>query len=312
VTKSDGTVKARYDYLPYGEEIPSSIGGRSGVAGYGAADSTKQKFTSKERDNESGLDYFLARYYSSAQSRFTSVDPENAGTNSDDPQSWNGYAYARNNPILYSDPDGQKYLICGPDGCGYLSDEEFYRERDRFATENNRLTYTGNRDWYENGDILGPDGEWLASYQQISIDDRAQELSYELRERFRDPATYKRAAVKALIGIVISRAASRGIARIETRSGSRTAALAEAKKANNIPVSKSPDRVIKPDSPEGNQIALRPGENVRLYEYTNSNGQKIWIREDKSITYSDGSSQGPHFNSGPAGQKLTGHHYWQQ
>jgi len=35
--------------------------------GYSAADSTKQKVTQKERDSESGLDYFLARYYSSAQ-----------------------------------------------------------------------------------------------------------------------------------------------------------------------------------------------------------------------------------------------------
>jgi YD repeat-containing protein len=61
VTKADGSVKARYDYLPYGEELSSAIGGRSQVSGYGVADSTRQKFTSKERDVESGLDYFGAR-----------------------------------------------------------------------------------------------------------------------------------------------------------------------------------------------------------------------------------------------------------
>lgn len=38
------------------------------------ADSLRQKFTGKERDAESGLDYFLARYYSNAQGRFTSAD----------------------------------------------------------------------------------------------------------------------------------------------------------------------------------------------------------------------------------------------
>jgi hypothetical protein len=48
VTKSDGTVKARYDYLPFGEEIPSTVGSRSSVLGYSAADSTKQKFTEKK------------------------------------------------------------------------------------------------------------------------------------------------------------------------------------------------------------------------------------------------------------------------
>ncbi|PYP85422.1 MAG: hypothetical protein DMF61_16295 [Blastocatellia bacterium AA13] len=40
---------------------------------------TRPKFTQKERDAESGLDYFLARYYSSAQGRFTSVDPVGGG-----------------------------------------------------------------------------------------------------------------------------------------------------------------------------------------------------------------------------------------
>jgi len=62
--------------------------------------------TRKERDNETGLDYFLARYYSSMQGRFTSVDPENAGAFEDEPQSWNGYAYVQNNPLGFIDPDG--------------------------------------------------------------------------------------------------------------------------------------------------------------------------------------------------------------
>jgi hypothetical protein len=66
-TNQSQAVKARYDYLPYGEEIPSTAGGRSNVGGYGGGDSTRQKFTQKERDSESGLDYFLARYYSSAR-----------------------------------------------------------------------------------------------------------------------------------------------------------------------------------------------------------------------------------------------------
>lgn len=122
VTKADGTVKARYDYLPFGEEIPSTVGSRSSVVGYSAADSTKQKFTSKERDTESGLDYFLARYYSAAQGRFTSPDDfdGNPASLSNDferssalpyamllnPQTFNQYAYVENNPLSHVDPDG--------------------------------------------------------------------------------------------------------------------------------------------------------------------------------------------------------------
>ncbi|HLA10388.1 MAG TPA: RHS repeat-associated core domain-containing protein [Pyrinomonadaceae bacterium] len=63
----------------------------------------------KERDNETGLDYFVARYYSNTQGRFTSVDPEGAGASLDDPQSWNGYAYSFNNPLRFIDPDGLRW-----------------------------------------------------------------------------------------------------------------------------------------------------------------------------------------------------------
>jgi RHS repeat-associated protein len=77
---------------------------------------TGSRCSGKERDGESGLDYFLARYYSGAQGRFTSPDPENAGAFPDDPQSWNAYAYARNNPLKYTDPMGLSYRLCDTSG----------------------------------------------------------------------------------------------------------------------------------------------------------------------------------------------------
>jgi len=104
VMKADGTV-ARHDYMPFGEEIQTGIGGRTTGLGY-VADTVRQKFTQKERDNESGLDYFLARYYASAQGRFTSADAPFADQNEGDAQSWNLFTYARNNPLLYTDPLG--------------------------------------------------------------------------------------------------------------------------------------------------------------------------------------------------------------
>jgi RHS repeat-associated protein len=76
--------------------------------------------TSKERDIETGLDYFGARYYASTQGRFTSVDPENAGAALWHPQSWNGYAYSLNNPLRFIDPDGLRWAqIAVGNGIGY-------------------------------------------------------------------------------------------------------------------------------------------------------------------------------------------------
>src|SRR5205807_5746269 len=91
---------SRHDYLPFGEELFAGTGGRTPQQGYSASDNVRQKFTQKERDNETGLDYFGARYYGSMQGRFTSPDPSNVGTSEFDPQSWNGYAYVGNTPLV--------------------------------------------------------------------------------------------------------------------------------------------------------------------------------------------------------------------
>jgi RHS repeat-associated protein len=62
--------------------------------------------TQKERDVETGLDYFIHRYYSSIQGRFTSPDMPFADQWEADPQSWNLYAYVGNNPTNATDPLG--------------------------------------------------------------------------------------------------------------------------------------------------------------------------------------------------------------
>jgi hypothetical protein len=60
VTNTSGNVLRRYDYLPYGEEIPRGVNGRSSKypAASGSADEQSIKFTGKERDAETGLDYY--------------------------------------------------------------------------------------------------------------------------------------------------------------------------------------------------------------------------------------------------------------
>src|SRR5260370_3613384 len=95
---------SRHDYLPFGEELFAGTGGRLPTMGYTNNDGARQKFTGYEADAETGLNFAQARYQSSLQGRFTSVDPISGGPHK--PQSWNTYAYSYNNPLRYTDPSG--------------------------------------------------------------------------------------------------------------------------------------------------------------------------------------------------------------
>jgi RHS repeat-associated protein len=110
VSGSLATLK-RHDYLPFGEELFAGVGGRTTALGY-SGDTIRQQFTLKERDVETGLDYFGARYYASVQGRFAGADPLFIEANRlEYPQSWNLYAYTRNNPLRFIDPDGLEIAV---------------------------------------------------------------------------------------------------------------------------------------------------------------------------------------------------------
>jgi RHS repeat-associated protein len=107
MTDSSGAIVSRHDYKPFGEELSAGVGGRTTAMGF-VNDGVRQKFTQKERDNETGLDYFGARYMSSTQGRFTGVDLINLTKyHIANPQRWNGYTYAINNPLVTIDLDGK-------------------------------------------------------------------------------------------------------------------------------------------------------------------------------------------------------------
>jgi len=96
ISDANGAEIARYDYLPFGEEWNPT------------ASADRLRFAGKERDTETGLDYLGARYLGTDDGRFRTVDPVMAvGSAINDPQQWNRYAYARNNPNAFIDPDGR-------------------------------------------------------------------------------------------------------------------------------------------------------------------------------------------------------------
>jgi RHS repeat-associated protein len=78
--------------------------------------------TGKERDTESGLDNFGARYYGSTMGRFMSPDPSGLlAQHPENPQSWNLYVYALNNPLKNIDPTGLDCVYANDAGNGVES-----------------------------------------------------------------------------------------------------------------------------------------------------------------------------------------------
>ena len=98
----------------------------------GSCSPSSHFFTGKERDTESGLDYFGARYYGSNMGRFMSPDP--AGVRAiklANPQTWNWYAYVQNNPLRYTDPTGMYTCKDDANRCATNKDKAFEASRQR-------------------------------------------------------------------------------------------------------------------------------------------------------------------------------------
>jgi RHS repeat-associated protein len=102
ITNGSGNVVFSEAYGPYGDVQKTWINTYD----------PKLKFSGKEREGYSDLDYFGARYYDHKNYRFNSVDPLiNKIEALYNPQLWNLYAYCQNNPVTYLDPDGRQSIL---------------------------------------------------------------------------------------------------------------------------------------------------------------------------------------------------------
>jgi RHS repeat-associated protein len=148
ITNARGQVVSRHDYMPFGEEVASGIGGRTSTQGYLTnssgirQDGIDQQFTGYERDLESGLDFAQNRYFASKHGRFTSVDPLAASANIKNPQTLNRYSYGLNSPYKFTDPLGlAPTQHCWAGICNtYDADEQDHRGRasERESSEERR------------------------------------------------------------------------------------------------------------------------------------------------------------------------------
>jgi RHS repeat-associated protein len=120
IASASGAREQEEMYYPYGGERWAN-----------GTDPSHYKFTGKERDSETGLDYFGARYYGSNMGRFLSPDEFTGGpvdalglldpappgplpyADITNPQSLNKYSYTYNNPLAFTDPDGHCPMCIG-------------------------------------------------------------------------------------------------------------------------------------------------------------------------------------------------------
>jgi RHS repeat-associated protein len=182
VTDGTGTVQALHDFLPFGEEITAGTPTARLARYYPASplamnDGVTEKFTGKERDGETGLDYFGARYFSAAQGRFTIPDwpgkPQPVPyAKLENPQSLNLYAYVLNNPLSRMDPDG--HIDCSgknAQGVGCQAIAEWNAEHGIGPTAN-RSTFPGVEVKLPNGkkvpDPHSPTGYLMAPTADLS------------------------------------------------------------------------------------------------------------------------------------------------
>jgi len=176
VTDAIGTMPPQdeSDFYPYGGEIPIVNN-----------DSNHYKFTGKERDSESSLDYFGARHYTSAMGRFMQPDEPFVDQEDSNPQSWNLYSYVLNNPLKSVDPDGNSHSECkkdenGQDVCytvgdkpgelllsptGNLQWNDKTKEWDP-VHQNSPLENVG---WFANYALEQTVGNWVDSLGQLSV-----------------------------------------------------------------------------------------------------------------------------------------------
>ena len=101
MTDPAGNLAQLLDYYPFGDihvnEMPTSL-------------DESRKFGSYAYDQSTDLDYAGARYYNAKTGQFLSEDPMFWSAPQSylmDPQQWNSYAYARNNPVVNVDPSGK-------------------------------------------------------------------------------------------------------------------------------------------------------------------------------------------------------------
>ena len=159
VTERDGKTYEFFTYNPWGEEMHQYNANTFGFA-------SPYRFNSKEKDQETGLHYYGARYYSSKLSVWMSVDPLANKT-------LQPYIFTSNNTLLFIDPDGRENIvIIGNQGSRPNSDANSGSDKKHFLEAGLKEAFELNKQNEQNTTILITKGDYTEE-QLFSITERA-------------------------------------------------------------------------------------------------------------------------------------------
>ena len=198
MTDSAGAIAETLDYFPFGAiRIDKSVAVAAPAGAGQTAFSEQRKYIGQEYDADTGLNYLNARYYNATLARFTSQDPvalalgdeqaikQITGKNQQEfltnPQALNYYSYANNNPIINSDPTGQRAELEVVPIAGIPGAHTFLRvtadqpgeDLSQYGSGPNYTIGGYMSEWWggnlvvqinESGNLNAPESSYLASY----------------------------------------------------------------------------------------------------------------------------------------------------
>ena len=276
VVSSSGTVMETNHYYPFGGVFSTS----TNLQPY--------KYNGKELDTKNGLNWYDygARHYDAALGRWFVVDPLTEKDYFNSP-----YNYCGNNPIIRVDKDGKIWETVWDIG------NVLY---DVGAAVVSHIS----------GDHEKAQGHWVdAGVDAVAM--AVPGLPAGLTKlKYTDEVVDAAKTITKVDNAKDIAKAGKFNSKADTYSTTAKESFRKAKEQNGIPKSQQPDKVIKPNTPEGKEMKL-DNDNVKLYEFTNSKGEKVLIRQDKPALYKDGGMQPAHFNAGfKKDIKLKQHHYY--
>lgn len=272
VVHNRGAILEETHYYPFGL-VMSGISSKAA----GSLKSNKgfngNEIQNKEFNDGSGLEVydFNARTYDPQTGRFIQIDPL---IESGDQERLTPYQFSYNNPVRFNDPDGKCPLCL----IAYWAGEALYAGGVAVVS-------------YYTAKAAAP--ILLKASENLGKSIKITDAPFTANANAYTPLSAQVAQAR------LNTEAKKFDGQNSTENSSPREALRNAKDQNGVPRSQQPDKTIKPNTPEGDKASL-DNRNVKQYEYTNSNGEKVVIRQDKPPTYPDGGTQPPHFNAGKA------------